>query len=187
MRAEKVKFWKTVVTTQLSATRLAVIDWWHWCNSTADMVYHQSVSSPPLGRNEICVGATVPRYYQTIESGFSPIYLVAVPDRIKEDAMLRRSWGTPIRVVDLIFKLLQLIKPGSLEEKDTMLKQLNSPNPCVQPTSASKELRRWFTALERCAALGYHFLDMLYRGARSIYSSIFDNTDCFHSNYGGQH
>ena len=79
----------------------------------------------------------------------------------------------------MLFRLLTWMQPGGLEEHDALRKTLTSPNPCVQPQAALKELRRWFKAIQRAVEIGMQLpsMELLYRGARSIYAGAFEQDD----------
>ena len=81
--------------------------------------------------------------------------------------MQEKVYGVDSRVVEVIFALLKLLQPGSLDEKDHLLKQLTSPNPCREPAAALKELRRWFAAMRRAV----ENLDDLARIGSSVQGS----------------
>ena len=93
--------------------------------------------------------------------------------------MQEKVYGVDTRVVEVIYHLLKLLQPGSLDEQDHLQKLLTSPNPCREPAAALKELRRWFAAMTRAVEIGMVLpgLDLLYRGARSIYSGAFEGDD----------
>ena len=81
--------------------------------------------------------------------------------------------------MDVLFKLMTLMQPKGVEEQDALLKQLTSPNPCRDPAAALRELKRWFTSVKRAVDIGMTLpsLELLYRGARSIYSGAFEVDD----------
>ena len=62
---------------------------------------------------------------------------------------------------------------------DALRETLARPNPCAQPQAALKELRRRFTAIRRASQIGAQLpsLELLYRGARSIYAGAFEQDD----------
>ena len=105
--------------------------------------------------------------------------LLIVPAKLKDSIMQEKVCGIDARVVEVMFKLLILLQPGSLDEQDHLLRQPASPNPCREPSAALKELRRWFAAMTRAVEIGMTLpgLDLLYRGARSIYSGAFEGDD----------
>ena len=74
---------------------------------------------------------------------------------------------------------MTLMQPMGVEEQDSLVKQLTNPNPCRDPTAALRELKRWFISLKRAVDIGMTLpsLELLYRGARSIYSGAFENDD----------
>ena len=80
-----------------------------------------------------------------------------------------------------MFRLMTLMQPKGVEEQDSITRQLTSPNPCKDPGAALKELKKWFMSIKRAADIGMTMpsLELLYRGARSIYSGAFEGDD-FH-------
>ena len=171
-RGERLTLWRVAMETQLKTTRRVVVDWWRWCNGQADKCYQLWLRTPILERNQIKkVASPLPRRWEPIEDWFLPKILAVVPAKLKDNVMQEKVYGVDARVVDVIYHLLKLMQPGSMDEQDQLQKSLTSPNPCREPAAALKELRRWFAAMTRAVEIGMVLpgLDHLYRGARSIY------------------
>ena len=64
-----------------------------------------------------------------------------------------RLYGMDDRVVDVLFKLFKLMKPGSLDELDHLLKKLTNPDPCSKPQTALKEL--FMSLMSLCQVSSY--------------------------------
>jgi hypothetical protein len=121
----------------------------------------------------------LPRRWESIEDWFLPKILSIVPVKLKDSIMQEKTYGVDASVADVLFHLLKLLQPGSMDEQDHIHKVLTSPNPCRDPTAALRELRRWFSAIARAVDIGMTLpgLEPLYRGARSIYSGTFEGDD----------
>ena len=166
--------------TQLKTTRRVVVDWWRWSNSCAERHYKTWLKMPIMERHKLKLTPdTLPRRWESIEDWFLPKIMAIVPTKLKDSVMQERVYGIDARVVDVLYSLLKLLQPGSMDEQDHLQKVMTSPNPCSQPEAALKELRRWFGAMTRAVEIGMTLpgLDQLYRGARSIYSSAFEGDD----------
>lgn len=178
-RGERLTMWRIAMETQLKSTRRVVVDWWRSCNAIAEKHYRTWLQTPILMRNTLRVHESLPRRWESIEDWFLPKLLAIVPVKLKDSIMQERLYGADPRVVEVIFHLLKIMQPGSMDEQDHVHKILTSPNPCREPAAALKELRRWFAALKRAVDIGMTLpgLDPLYRGAGSIYSAAFEGDD----------
>ena len=117
--------------------------------------------------------------YADIEQWLSPRILDTLQVKLKATVMQEQVMGLNIPVAGMLFRLYTLMQPGGLEEHDTLHKILTSPNPCVNPEAALKELRRWYKAMQRAITIQMQLpsIEQLYRGARSIYSGAFEKED----------
>ena len=178
-RGERFTLWRTAIETQLKSTRRVVVDWWRWCNETAERHYKLWLKTPILTRSSMKIQEALPRRWEPIEDWFFPRILAIVPERLKDSIMQERVYGVDARVVEVLFHLMKLLQPGSMDEQDHLHKILTSPNPCRDPAAALRELRRWFAAMQRAVDIGMTLpgLEPLYRGARSIYSGVFEGDD----------
>ena len=127
---------------QLKATRRVVTEWWRWCNDRADALYGKLLKTPVMQRGHLKIAETLPLRWETIENWFLPKSLAVMPTSLKQAVTQEQTYGVEVRVVDLIFKLLVMMQPGSLDEQDHLEQQLCSPNPCKDAAAALKELRR---------------------------------------------
>ena len=112
------------------------------------------VKTSILQRGHMKVSGNLPRKWETIEDWFFPRFLLVMPTKLKDSIVQEMTYGVEVRVVDLLFRLLCLVQPGSLDEQDQLHKQLCSPNPCKEPAAALKELRRWFGAMTKAVDIG---------------------------------
>ena len=121
----------------------------------------------------------LPTRYKEVESWLYPKVLGTLPESIREHAQQERRFGLAPRVTDLLFKLLVHMQQGTLDEKDSLHKTLTSPNPCTNPAAALRELRRWYGAVKRSTEIDMPLpsIDLLFRGARSIYVGVFEGDD----------
>ena len=55
--------------------------------------------------------------------------------------------------IPVLFILMTLMQPKGVEEQDALVKQLTDPNPCKDPGGALRELKHWFTSVERGPAV----------------------------------
>ena len=110
-----------------------------------------------------------------------PKLLKAIPSKLADQVKQDQAYGGLLRVVDIVFMLLRHLRPDSIEDKQAVLRTLTSPNPCQHPQAAHRELKRWQSALHRAGQLGCGVpgVDQLYAGARSIFSSVFTDTNDF--------
>ena len=94
-----------------------------------------------------------------------PKLLKAMPPKLEEEIEQERVYGLDDRCVDILFKLLKTMKPGSLEEQDHLLKRLTTPDPCSKPQAALKGLYKWYAAIQRCGELNVTLpgIEMFYR------------------------
>ena len=83
----------------------------------------------------------MPLRFQTVEDWF-PRFLLCVPAKLKDAVIQEQTYGSSLRVMDVLFKLMTLMQPKGVEEQDALLKQLTSPCPCRDPAAASRELKR---------------------------------------------
>ena len=167
--------WRVAIEMQLKTTRRVVVDWWKWSNSCAERHYKTWLKTPIMERHQLKLTPdTLPRRWESIEDWFLLKIMAIEPTKLKDSVMQGRVYGIDARVVDVIYSLLKLLQPGSMDEQDHLQKMMTSPNPCSQPEAALKELRRWFGAMTRAVEIGMTLpgLDQLYRGARSIYSGL---------------
>ena len=172
--------WRVAIEMQLKTTRRVVVDWWKWSNSCAERHYKTWLRTPIMERHQLKTAPdTLPRRWESIEDWFLLKILAIVPGKLKDSIMQERVSGVNPRVVNVIFQLMKIMQPGSMDEQDQIQKIPTSPNPCREPAAALKELRRWFAALKRAVDIGMTLpgLDPLYRGARSIYSAAFEGDD----------
>ena len=126
-----------------------------------------------------------------------PRFLQLVPPRARELFTAEQNLGLPGRVVDLLFTTLTIWRPDSIEDKQTTLQMLVSPNPCREPAAALRELRRWQQSLARAVELGLALpgVDQLYVGCRSIFLAVFKEGEmdllmrftALESSYGAPH
>ena len=121
----------------------------------------------------------LPKRYEGIEMRLRPCIIALMPAKLKEAVTREKSMGLNIPVAGVLFRLFTWMQPGGLEEHDSLYRTLTSPNPCVQPQAALKELRRWFKAIQRAIDIKMQLpsMEQLYRGARSIYSGAFERED----------
>ena len=180
-RGEKLQLWLVNMKTQLKATRPCVVSWWEWSNDKADELYQHWLKAHPTERMHLKIECALPRRWETVEGLMKPKLLKTMPPKLEEEVKQERVYGMDDRVVDILYKLLKMMKPGSLEEQDHLLKRLTTPDPCSKPQTALKELFKWYAAVQRCQELHVTLpgVELLYRGARSIYGSIFDDNDDF--------
>ena len=139
---EKLKMWKVSMHTQLQATRPVVEDWWRWCCDISDATYQRWLKMHPTTRVQLAVTEELPRRFSTVENWIKPKLLNVIPVKLKEEVQQERVYGMNDRVVDILYKLHKLFKPGSLEEQDQLRRQLTSPNACSRPQAALSELTR---------------------------------------------
>ena len=178
-RGERLAVWRTAVEAQLRTTRRVVMEWWQWSYAGAEIYYNHWLKLPLLQRNQIKISEDIPMRFQTVEDWFFPRFLLCVPTRLKDAVIQEQTYGANFRVMDVLFKLMTLMQPKGVEEQDALLKQLTNPNPCRDPAAALRELKRWFTSVKRAVDIGMTLpsLELLYRGARSIYSGAFEVDD----------
>ena len=178
-RGERLTMWVIAVETILKTQRRVVMDWWQWCYGNAKSTYQRWLHTNILQRNSLTVGLTTPRFYETIENYFLPRILAIIPSKLKDSIMQEKVYGIEATVTEVMFKLLKQFQPGSMDEQDSLERLLKSPNPCRDPQAALRELRRWFAGLKRAVEVGMTLpgLEPLYRGARSIYSGVFEGDD----------
>ena len=139
-RGERLKMWQVAMETQLKTTRRVVVEWWKWCWTVAEKHYYIWLQTPILEKNYLKILDALPRRWELIEDWFLPRILAVVPAKLKDSVMHEKTYGIDHKVTDVLFGLLKLMQPGSLDEQDHLHKQLTSPNPCREPTAA---LRDW--------------------------------------------
>ena len=178
-RGERLAVWRTAVEAQLRTTRKVVMEWWQWSYAGAEIYYNHWLKLPLLQRNQIKISEDMPMRFQTVEDWFFPRFLLCVPTKLKDAVIQEQTYGANFRVMDVLFKLMTLMQPKGVEEQDALVKQLTNPNPCRDPAAALRELKRWFTSVKRAVDSGMTLqsLELLYRGARSIYSGAFEVDD----------
>ena len=178
-RGERLVVWRTAVEAQLRTTRKVVMDWWKWSYAGAEIYFNHWLKLPLLQRNQIKITEDMPVRFQTVEDWFFTRFLICVPTKLKDAVIQEQTYGANFHVMDVLFKLMTLMQPKGVEEQDALVKQLTSPNPCRDPTAALRELKRWFISLKRAVDIGMTLpsLELLYRGARSIYSGAFEIDD----------
>ena len=178
-RAERLQMWKLAMETTLRTTRPVVLQYWNFVVKAAEDMYQVWLDAPPMQRSQVKCLVGAPRRFEDIELYLHPRILAAVPSKLKDAVMQEKSIGLDITTSGVLFRLFTWMQPGGLEEHDALHKTLTSPNPCVQPQAALKELRRWFKAVQRAVQIGMQLpsLELLYRGARSIYAGAFEQDD----------
>ena len=178
-RGERLAVWRTAVEAQLRTTRKVVMDWWKWSYAGAEIYYNHWLKLPLLHRNQIKITEDMPVRFQTVEDWFFPRFLICVPTKLKDAVIQEQTYGANFHVMDVLFKLMTLMQPKGVEEQDALVKKLTNPNPCRDPTAALRELKRWLISLKRAVDIGMTLpsLELLYRGARSIYSGAFEIDD----------
>ena len=131
-----------------------------------------------MERTRLKVQDPLPSRFKEVESWLCPKVLAALPETIRDYAQQERRFGLVPLVTDLLFKFLVHMQPGTLDEKDVLHKTLTSPNPCTSPAAALRELRRWFGAIKRSTEIEMPLpsIDLLFRGARSIYVGVLKGT-----------
>ena len=175
-RGEKLSSWRAAIRMHLRTTRTVVLDWWSWVTAVSESNYRAWISSPlHLRAQSTRVQERLPPRYQYIDSWFLPRFLPLVPPRARDLFTAEQNLGLAGRVVDLLFTMLTVWRPDSIEDKQTTLQMLVSPNPCREPSAALKELRRWQQSLARAVELGLALpgVDQLYVGCRSIFLAVF--------------
>ena len=87
--------------------------------------------------------------------------------------------GVRDEVQDILYQLLKMCNPGTHDEKQAVLSQLQNPNPCSKPEAALNELQRFWAAARRCHTLRMQCPDVsiLYTAMRSIFSAVFEGAD----------
>ena len=178
-RAECLRNWKHAMQILLSSTRPVVTQYWDKVVQTADDHYNRWIVAPFMEKGLITCEPHIPARFEDIELWLRPRLLEAIPTKLKETILQEQQLGMNIPVAGMLFKLDLLKQPGSLDEHDSLIKMLTSPNPCGQPDSALKELRRWYGAMKRAVTIHMRLpsVELLYRGARSIYSGVFEKED----------
>ena len=100
---------------------------------------------------------------------------VQLRDGIQQEEVYGKMTGTR----GVVYRLPQLVHPQGLQEQDEVLRRLTSPNPCREPQAALTELRRWLASMARAETMGVALpgVELLYRGAHSIYASVLETDD----------
>ena len=160
----------------METTGVHAMNWLQWSWASADAVYQQYIVFPVMMRESLDVKAAVPREWQQIEAWLKPKFIAALPDSTRHYVSQQGMAGVVLSVSQCLFRLMRLMAPGSLDEKDLVLKQLQSPKPCRSAAAALTELSAWMQAARRIRELGLAPPDvsLLYRGARSIYSAVLE-------------
>ena len=83
--------------------------------------------------------------------------LAAVPQTVKQEAISLRE----MTCVQLVFRILKLYQPGSLNEKSTILNNLTQTTAAKSAAEAGEMLRQWRRQLLRARQLGLHVPDPL--------------------------
>ena len=153
--------------------------YWNKVVQSADDHYHRWVIAPIKEKSLITCEPHIPAKFEEIELWLRPRILEAIPTKLKETILQEQQLGMNISVAGMLFRLNVLMQPGNLDEHDSLLRMLTSPNACGQPEAALKELRRWYGAMKRVVTIQMRLpsVELLYRGARSIYSGVFEKED----------
>ena len=100
-----------------------------------------------------------------IDDWYLPRVLAVLPWRLKEQVADERRLGKSFQVSDLLFLLMVQLKPATLDEQDSIQRQLCAPRACTDPQAALREYRRWRAATQRASEIGMSLppVEQLYR------------------------
>ena len=101
--------------TQLKQTRRVVMEWWERGYGLADARYRRWLTLSALDRNALKIHDITPKRFEPIEDWFYPRILAVMPSKLKDSIVQEKTYGVASQTCDVIFKLLKLMQPGSLE------------------------------------------------------------------------
>ena len=117
----------------LAGTRPVVLKYWYKVVQIAEERYNQWVTAPLMEKSQITCEPQIQAKFEDIELWLRPRIMEALPLKLRKTLLQEQQLGMNIPVAGIFFRLDVLMQPGNLDEHDTLLKQLTSPNPCSHP------------------------------------------------------
>ena len=128
-------------------------EWWENILVAAESYYTEFLRLDPVARlshkpqqNEVLKQAR----WKRVEKRAETLLLAALPKSVREECVAGRLSG----VLSIWCRVMIIYQPGSLLERATALKSLESPGEASDAASAAKSLRKWNRWLQRVRSVG---------------------------------
>ena len=140
----------------------------------AEIAHSVYLTAPIVQREGVAVGPRNPSKWVQLETWIKPRVVAAMPQHLKKQLQQRGVQGVRDEVQDILYQLMKTCHPGTPDEKQAVISQLQSPNACSRPDTALNELQRFWAAARRCHALKMQFPDVsiLYTAMTSIFTAV---------------
>ena len=128
-------------------------EWWENILVAAESYYTEFIRLDPVARlnhkpqqNEVLKQAR----WKRVEKRAETLLLAALPKSVREECVAGRLSG----VLSIWCRVMIIYQPGSLLERATALKSLESPGEASDAASAARSLRKWNRWLQRVRSVG---------------------------------
>ena len=128
-------------------------EWWENILLSAESYYSEFLKLDPVARlshkpqpNEVLKQ----QRWRRVEKRAETLVLAALPKSVREECVAGRLTG----ILAIWCRVMVIYQPGSLLERATALKCLESPGEAVDAASAAKALRKWHRWLLRVRSVG---------------------------------
>ena len=153
---------------------------WAWAESAASRARADFLRSSPLQRAQIKVTAQTPPRWRPVESKLRPLVLAASPGHIRDTVLACGLQGISCEIPMVLFEILKDFAPGGIEDKNSVLTQIQLPGGAVTAHECILKMRGWKQNCARASSLGLALPDLQVR-----YSALKSMTEKVISSHAG--
>ena len=145
--------WLLLMSPVVADMSVSSQEWWEKMTREAETWYHRHMTLSPMERlthdAKPPPSVTEPRW-QRLERRMAAMMLQAVPEGTREELVAARK----IDVFSILTQLLLTYCPGGIQEKQTLLKNLEEPQEVTVVSEAPAAIRRWLRWRTRTTEIG---------------------------------